>query len=502
MANDVKVTTKDLARSKEIFLREPPGFHTGPPKLYSVEEEFPKTRANRSPVVSLVVIGFVAVFAAVAIGVTTFINRASQNVPIGIAEFQDINLTDILDSQKRNESTLKALQRELDDLQGGQQEQIRKAQDEADKNVELAANLAAEQAERDRRVKAARATEATAIAGVRADFGPRIEVKKKEIAELQTTIDAYDSRMLEQAKKSEDLLNNQQRIFDNQRNELTTYYEGKLADEAQQREQERQELIAQKDNLVALLKKNHADEIARLIAKYNPVYTESRVVEALGRAVPATQGDIAQLPPFRPVLASEGAWTAQKLQGTRARLGDVAVVLKRLEDTPYINSVPGALKKLEELERSVVADYEALWVSLASVVEAKNGVIAARDATIAQRDTTIRERDATIRDRNATIAQRDEALGQFTYAMDAQTRSSRESGYILDPRNAGRMTAYVNPNIPLREGVTAYVFRKENEPVATVELSLAGGAVTARLVSLATPGKPVEPFDKILVQLK
>ncbi len=40
MANDGEVG-KELARSKEIFLREPPGFTSGPPKLYNVVEEFP-----------------------------------------------------------------------------------------------------------------------------------------------------------------------------------------------------------------------------------------------------------------------------------------------------------------------------------------------------------------------------------------------------------------------------------------------------------------------------
>jgi len=55
--------TRELARSKEIFLREPPGFTAGPPKLYSVEEEFNKSAANKSPVVVLVVLSFLVVFA-------------------------------------------------------------------------------------------------------------------------------------------------------------------------------------------------------------------------------------------------------------------------------------------------------------------------------------------------------------------------------------------------------------------------------------------------------
>jgi hypothetical protein len=494
MANDNKVT-KDLTRSKEIFLREPPGFHTGPPKLYSVEDEFHKTAANKSPVVTLVVLAFLVVFAAVAIGVTYFINRASQDVPIGISEFQDINLTDILDGQKRNQTTMRAAQLELEDLQGQQRDKIQAVQDDASKNIEYTSNQNIAQAERDRRNRAFRADAQTLVAKIQAEYGPRIEAKKKEIAALQTQIDAYDSRMIDQAKKSEQLLNSQRQLFDAQRDQLTKYYEDKLAEAEKTRQTERQDLIAQKNNMVALLNKNHADEIARLTARWNPTYTEQPVLAALGRSVSAPAGDIAQLPPFRPVLASEGIWTDVRLAATRGYLDDLRVVLKRLQDTPYINSVPGALKKIEALERVIVSDYETLWVALASVVEKKNGMIADRDATI-------RTRDATIRDRDATISQLDTAVDQFAFALDAQTRSSRENGYVLDPRNTGRITVYLNSAIPVREGMSGYVLRQENDPVATVQFHLDGGTITARLVSLSTPGKPIEPFDKILVQLK
>lgn len=501
MANDSKVT-KDLARSKEIFLREPPGFHTGPPTLYSVEQEFKKTKANRSPVVPLVVLAFLVVFGAVAIAVTTSIDRAGKNVPIGISEFQDINLTDILDGQKRNETALKAAQRELADLTDRQQEQTRRIEDDADQRAELLTNQALAAAERDRRVRAVRVEEQTSLARVRTEYTPLVAAKQREIAEIQAQIDAYDSRMIEQAKKSDELLNNQRRLFDAQRDQLTSYYEERIAEHERLRAEERKQIAAQKDALVALLRKNHADEIARLTARYNPLYAEQRVLAVMGRPLPVTTGDVAQLPPFRPVLAAEGIWSSERLQATRGHLEDLGVLLKRLQDTPYLNSVPGALKKIEELQRSVVADYETMWVALASAVERKTAQIAERDAAIRQRDASIRDLDATIRQRDASVQALGTALDQFVYAMNAQTRSSRENGYVLDPRNTARMTVYINPNIPIQQGATAYVFRKEDEPVATIDLRVAEGAVTARLVSLAVPGKPIEPFDKILVQLK
>ena len=49
MANDNQVT-RDIARSKEIFLREPPGFTSGPPKLYNVEEEIVATTRRAAKV--------------------------------------------------------------------------------------------------------------------------------------------------------------------------------------------------------------------------------------------------------------------------------------------------------------------------------------------------------------------------------------------------------------------------------------------------------------------
>ena len=61
MANDDKVKN-ELDRTKQTFLRESPGMAAGPPELYNVDEEFGKTRQNRSPVVVIVVLAFIVIF--------------------------------------------------------------------------------------------------------------------------------------------------------------------------------------------------------------------------------------------------------------------------------------------------------------------------------------------------------------------------------------------------------------------------------------------------------
>jgi DNA repair exonuclease SbcCD ATPase subunit len=495
MADDVEVGKevarrgRDLARTKEIFLREPPGEVSGPPQLYNVEVEIRKARSNRSPVVPLVVLALVVVFGAVAVALTYFINRTTRNVTVGIEEFQDINLSDILDSQKRNETALRLAQRELEDLNTALTAEVGRIQAEANQSAEIVTNdQALSDEERDLQLRQVRAQEQTAIGRARSTARPQIEAKEQEVADLRAEVDAYDSRMLQQAKRSQEALSNQQTLFDAQQERISSYYEEKITELERLRAEERRDLTRQKDELAAVLKRNHAEEVASLTRRYNPTFTEGRVVTAISRNLPALRAGIDQLPTYRQVLAAEGVWTRQRFDETRVNLEDLRVIIRRLRDIPYINSIPDALQRLEDLERTLVAEYEGLWANLATLVE--------------QRNAEIQQHLGTIRTQEATIATRDAELEQIVYALDSHTRTSRENGYILDPRDSSRMTVYINPRIPLGQTTTGYVFREQDEPVATVEIQRTGTTLTASLVSLTSEDNPIRPFDNILVQIE
>jgi hypothetical protein len=480
MANDDKVKN-ELDRTKQTFLRESPGMAAGPPKLYNVDEEFGKTRQNRSPVVVIVVLAFIIIFVGASAVLTYFIEKSSQQVPINISDFEDINLTDILDGQKRNENALQTARRELADILNEMESKIRSIEVDAERQSEMVANDDLTERTKNARIRVIGIDEERAIQAVRNEFDPKILEKEAEIDELQARIDAYDSRMIEQAKKSEELLNNQKQIFDLESQKITDFYEEQISELEAARNQERKELTQQKDDLVALLKRNHADEIARLFARYNPVFGEANVVRVLGRAVPEVETGITDLPPYRQILKSEGILAQSEFNEFRGRLSDFDTALTRMQQVPYKNSVPEALTKLRDLQSYLIYGYEVFWNELVNRIQEKNTEIDNRDNIIAERESTI---------------------GQFYFALESNLKTNRENGYILDSRNPQNIFIYIDQDLPVENGDKGYVFRSVDEFIGTITFAGTNGGTYAKLESLEDVEKPIMPFDMIMIQLQ
>ena len=152
---------------------------------------------------TLTILAFVVVFVGISAAVTLVIQRSSQRVDIDISDFQDINLTEILNVQKRNESALEAALRQLADLERARVNQIQIIEDDIDGRVELVSNGNLSVGERTRRINDLRSEESALIAGVGREFDPQIEEKRAEIDAIQERIDEYDSRLIEEARRTE-----------------------------------------------------------------------------------------------------------------------------------------------------------------------------------------------------------------------------------------------------------------------------------------------------------
>ncbi|MEW5815438.1 MAG: hypothetical protein AB1798_08615 [Spirochaetota bacterium] len=476
MDNDNEV--KDLVeRSKSVFLREI-GERYAKRDFYRLDQEFAKTRKNRSPVVWLSVLIFVSTLAAAAIVLTMYIQGESQKVPIDIADFADVNLKDVLDKARKYENDMKIAQRELQDLNDTMNQEIADITQKADQQIEILKNQNLDKAELDRQTAEIRAKQKNEIEAVRVKYKSLVEKKRQAIAEIQTAMDAYDAKIVAQAKQQEEILNNQQKRFDIQMQDTVNYYETKVKDLENQRKQEVAELKAYHENLTTQLKKNqvdeinrlnekHADETARLILKYNPVYSSGAMADILGKDVPRGTLDSVALKDYRNVLQQENILDAQGFGRIRSSLSDISVLLKNLKTIPFTNSVPAVLDKLESTETAVIKEYENLWSRTADLLNSRNM-----------------------------------AINQYLYALDSLLANSRENGYILDPRDTRNIVVYIYKLHDVKDGDFGYVFREDNEPIGTIKFSVSSGVIKASLAELTSAEKPVKPFDKILIQVK
>jgi hypothetical protein len=506
MDNEDKV--KGLVeKSKSFFLRETVS-RSLDSEGFQLDREFAKTRKNRSMIVLISIVVFIAIFTAGAVLVTLYIQRESKRVPVNIEAFQDVNLKEVLDRAKKFDNQMKGAKRELSDLQTSMEQEVTEVRREADRQIELVNVRNLSRAETARQVKLIRDKADAQITSIQERYKPLFKEKEADIAQIQENIDSYDAKMVEQARNQEEVLNNQQRRFELEMEETVTYYETRLAeverqwkeevsslethyesllsqinrnhaDEIDRLEQQHADEIADLKRLhaeeIAVLKRQHADEVRRLVLTYNPVFDSGEISKLLAATVDPSIIGKENLNNFSDVLAEEGIISRADFDRMYGNIEDMALIMEKLKTIPFENSVPSALRQLEYRNWLVFRRYDAIWQEMAEVIE----------------------------DKNEIIEDQREQLGNYRYALETLVAGSRENGYVLDPRDKEDIIVFLAPIHAVKEGDYGYVFREDDHVIGTIEFLIApSGKLRARLVGLESDEYTIQPFDKILIQVE
>lgn len=210
-------------------------------------------------------------------------------------------------------------------------------------------------------------------------------------------------------------------------------------------------------------------KIRELILKYNPYMTEWQIKKILRSRDFSPRTSLTSMlasDEYTRLMAREGAWNQAEQTKLKNSIRDNLALIDRMRKVPYKNSVPGALDKIRGMSVYIINDYESRLGSLYQILLKKNSQIS-----------------------------------NYHYAFDYLLYSKPESGYIIDPRNSAKIRVYMNEVNRIANGVMASVFRNDDEFIAEVSLYRSSSGVFAKVVQLS-PGKKIQPFDKILLKIK
>ncbi|HUZ18897.1 MAG TPA: hypothetical protein VMV68_10960, partial [Spirochaetia bacterium] len=469
-----------VVRSRGMFLRDVER-QLARRELYNLDEEFAKTHRNRSPIVVVSVVVFVIVMVAVGIAVTTYIQQRSQHVPVNISSFQDVNLMELLDRAKQLNDQLTAAQQEYSGVKGARDTEVLSAQTRASQQIQLINNEMISQGAKQQRVAAVRNQLAAQTAQIDARYADQLKSAQSKIDNLQSQQAQYDTRQMQQAKRESDILNNQQHLFDLQMQKTVSYYTGQIKDLNTQFDSQIAGIQSHNQQLVDLLNRNHAVELADLIKKYNPTFTSPGVLAILNEAIPKDPAPLSIPAGVVQLAVQSGAVDAASISDLQNRMQSFSILMGRMQQIPYENSIPPALSHLAYLNSQIVAGYQQIGNGLTAV--------------IAQQQTRLSQMDQALARRDATIA-------EYNQALSSLIRNSRENGYIIDAHNPSNIAVFVDPLYHVQNGDTGYVFRQDDQPIGTIKFIVANGEMSGRLVSLTKQGSSMQPFDKILLNLK
>jgi hypothetical protein len=464
MGDDNEIT--DLVRRESAtFLDEARRATKAGGRVYNLDDEFVKTKRNRSFFVAGVTIATIVVLSIVALTVTEIIRRKTANAPVDVKPFAELNLKDILDTAKRNESELEQARLELSGVQG----QIGSEIDSIDKDYQgsVAAIKARglPKAEENRRLAAASNEADRKKRAVRARYADELELKRARVGETQERVDSYDRRLSDQNRAQQDMLDNQSRLFGIEKKKLAEAYEGRIAN-----------LEAARQRDAETMKRQREEITASLTDRFNPIFDDERSKSLLvGWKEPPSYDVPADFPTS---LMADSVLDEKAISDLESSYNDYLHLSTELRGVSYVNSVPGTLARMENELRSATLAYRAALAKAGGALE---------------------ERDAKIAALEARAKAAEGALERYKWATSQYVLENREGGYIIDPRDPEKILVAINPAIPVSAESQGFIIRSGDRAIATIRFYVESAQLRARVVSIL-PGETIKPFDAVVVQ--
>jgi|GEM_PF-4421705 len=466
MDHDNEVTTS-LVQARNTFLSQRIDDDTHQEK-YFLEQEFEKTRHNRAKIVPLVLFIVLVVSVLLTWGVSLLVSSSEKENVAVVDNFQELRLRDILDSAKKNENALRNQERDLAALVSEKEGAQEQARTETRAALALLSQRLISNAEKNRQRQVLLRNERTQLARIEQDYAARIEEKKAEIETIKLQLSEYQVRLSDQDRREQENLDNSQRVFQQQTSTLQNNYEERLRRlESQSRETLQGERNFHRD-YVKLTEEKHAEEIRQLILLYNPIIERDEASRIIARPIELPESG---RPGYSSVLTDEGLWTQKDYEKVYFDILDHKVLIERLSQVPYENSVPNTLSQILKLAQSNFSELDALWNRIALRLFDKN---------------------KKIQELNRELSELEGILASFGATIP-------ENGFVIDPTNSERIKIWIRANIQPEEGAQGLVLRGETS-VGSVEFFLENGKLFARTVSLVAPRNTIRAFDRIQIQ--
>ena len=440
MANDNEVK-KDLTPFGSKFLPAEISNIDGISEVYSLENEFAKTKKNKNWLVFVIVLVFILLIAAFTTIFTYYTGEKDKNIDISISEFDDLRLKEILNSSRLAENNIQIRNNELQNLLVEMKNRILEVNNRYLAKENSILDKSTSSSVKRERINELKNSELSEINGIKAQYESKISEKRNQINRIEAEKRAEEIK-LEKAKKGLGNIGDENKIYAMKMKSLSDASQSGLTGMADY----------------------YNRYVNYLILKYNPVFSAGDLKSNIDKN--SKTNEVKNLREYEDLFQKENVISRKRFDDLRIKINEHDFLIQRLIGVGYENSVPPALKSIDNLSSSIVNDYENLWYGLVSTVKQKN--------------TQIED---------------------YKVALDAVLKERPESGYIISAENPSKISIHINRLLTVKEGGTGLVFRTDDKYIGKIEFYRTADGLKAKVVSLAGSNK-MRPFDRILIKIK
>lgn len=490
---------KDLVQqSKQLFLREAFEEYRRSHETYNLEEEFAKTERNRTLVVPGIVVGVILFFAAAAVGTNFYIDRTTEGVQIGEAEFADVSLREVLNSWLQLEQDLEKTRNNIEHIEEEREIHLRLAERAGERRIEILEITEMDEEERSARIAEVEDETEQRISELSERYDEQKEELQAHAEDLeQRQEEEFDESKLLAALERDELVDNEQRLlrlemeelqefYENRLETLQEAYESELAEYDEDAQQMREVLTQQYEEQIDSLEEEHEEALEELTERYNPDMSDEDIAELLEAPVP----DVKSSGSYTDVLAQTGALSSSDYEELRGELSEIHTLIKRLKEIPFENSVPEVLEQLEARTAAVAKEYEQVWTDLSESYEALSNDYAELEGEAETAQQRFEER----------LKRRTARIDSFEHAFSELIVSDREDGFVVDARDPSSIVVFFDRIQDVDEDTKGVIFREREGFIADVSFEIKDGRIRASAENIAKDHS-IKPFDRILLQL-
>ena len=401
MGNENKIKGDELVlRKREEFFKDTLVDTSSTDNLYSLAEEYAKTRKVRQLFLYLSVLVFIGSLVVGTLLMTMSIQRSSKRIPIGIKDFASVNLAELLTAAKKNEGLIRGLTSEIKELKRQRDVELGTIRDRLSARRRLLATMNISSSEKKNRSQLYYRQAAIQSSRVRATYSKKIQPKEQRLRELREQM----AKSGKQLKKTQAALDNFQRLWEIEEKKLHNSYAKRIRDIKKAHARQ-----------MSAYKKFHKRYVASLILRYNPIFEK----EDLKKIILETDGSqIIRFFPWKDLLKVERVTSRGEFDILRRKVNEELKLIARLQEVSYTNSVAPALKRVEILTKTVVSTYEVFWKNLLVTISSKNFL-----------------------------------LKQFQDALDFYAKLNREHGYVISAKSRNAVVLVMNSDYPVTSGM-------------------------------------------------
>jgi len=186
--------TADGSEITRLFLREGMGIEEELSSVYNLQDEFSISRANKSIPVYIAIISFSLVLLIATTWFTCGIQRDIDRIKVGIADFKDLNLAELLAALRKAELDLAVVDDKIAVSKKAMEMEVEKIKRLSDLEIKKVEASGLGQAEKNRLLKRIMDEQYGKIKASQKAYDDRIKDSEKKAAEMRDKIDALNKK--------------------------------------------------------------------------------------------------------------------------------------------------------------------------------------------------------------------------------------------------------------------------------------------------------------------